>query len=63
QSPHFEKMLYDNGPLLALYAQAFLATGDPLFKRIAVETGQWICRDMRAGNGGFFFKPGRRFGR
>ena len=54
QIPHFEKMLYDNGPLIALYAQAFLATGDPLFKRIAVETGQWICRDMRAGNGGFF---------
>ena len=28
--PHFEKMLYDNGPLLALYAQAWKLTGDPL---------------------------------
>ena len=35
QIPHFEKMLYDNGPLLALYAQAFLATGDSDFGRTA----------------------------
>ena len=54
QIPHFEKMLYDNGPLLALYAQAYSATGDSLFKRVALETGRWICRDMRAENGGFF---------
>ena len=54
QIPHFEKMLYDNGPLLALYAQAYSATGDPLFRRVALETGRWICRDMRAENGGFF---------
>jgi uncharacterized protein YyaL (SSP411 family) len=37
QIPHFEKMLYDNGPLLALYAQAFLASDDKLFGRIANE--------------------------
>ena len=29
--PHFEKMLYDNGALLASYAEAALATGDALF--------------------------------
>jgi uncharacterized protein YyaL (SSP411 family) len=52
--PHFEKMLYDNGPLLALYAQAALATGDPLFKRIAGETADWIMRDMQASEGGYW---------
>jgi hypothetical protein len=54
QIPHFEKMLYDNGPLLALYAQAFLATGDPLYRRVANETANWMLSDMRSPEGGFF---------
>jgi uncharacterized protein YyaL (SSP411 family) len=54
QIPHFEKMLYDNGPLLALYAQAWLATGDPLYLRIANETADWMLADMQAPNGGFY---------
>ncbi len=54
QIPHFEKMLYDNGPLLALYAQAWLATGDPLYQRIANETADWMLADMQAPNGGFY---------
>ncbi|MDX1507166.1 MAG: thioredoxin domain-containing protein, partial [Woeseiaceae bacterium] len=54
QIPHFEKMLYDNGPLLALYAQAFLATGDERFADVAGETADWMQDDMLAGNGGFF---------
>ena len=33
--PHFEKMLYDNGQLLRIYANAALATGDELFRRVA----------------------------
>lgn len=45
--PHFEKMLYDNGPLLALAADAFRATGDPLFARAARETGEWVMREMQ----------------
>jgi hypothetical protein len=45
--PHFEKMLYDNGPLLQLYADAWAATGDPVFKRIAEETAGWVMRDMQ----------------
>ncbi len=52
--PHFEKMLYDNGPLLALCAQAAIATGDGLFKRVAIETGEWALRDMRSPEGGFY---------
>lgn len=54
QIPHFEKMLYDNGPLLALYAQAWLATGDELYGRIANETADWILADMQSPNGGFY---------
>jgi len=52
--PHFEKMLYDNGQLLRGYANAALATGEPLFKQIASETADWLIRDMRAPEGGFW---------
>jgi uncharacterized protein YyaL (SSP411 family) len=52
--PHFEKMLYDNGALLASYAEAALATGDPLFARIAGETGDWMRREMQGESGGFY---------
>jgi uncharacterized protein YyaL (SSP411 family) len=51
--PHFEKMLYDNGALLASYADATLATGDALFLRIATETGEWLLREMQDQDGGF----------
>ena len=54
QIPHFEKMLYDNGPLLALYAEARLATGDEMYGRIANETADWILADMQSPNGGFY---------
>ena len=54
QIPHFEKMLYDNGPLLALYAEASLATGETLFSRTANETADWMLSDMQAPNGGFY---------
>ncbi|MDH3622133.1 MAG: thioredoxin domain-containing protein, partial [Gammaproteobacteria bacterium] len=54
QIPHFEKMLYDNGPLLALYAQAGLATGDPWFSAAATATADWMLADMQADNGGFY---------
>jgi uncharacterized protein YyaL (SSP411 family) len=54
QIPHFEKMLYDNGPLLALYSQAALATGDANFADVANATADWMLADMQADNGGFF---------
>jgi len=54
QIPHFEKMLYDNGPLLAVYAQAHLATGERLFRDTAAETANWLLTDMRAPTGGFY---------
>jgi len=56
--PHFEKMLYDNGALLASYAEASLATGDALFRRITNQTGEWLLREMRDASserdGGFY---------
>ena len=52
--PHFEKMLYDNGQLLAVAAQAAVATGDPLFRRVVGETTDWIRRDMQHPAGGYY---------
>ncbi|MBS0394565.1 MAG: thioredoxin domain-containing protein [Proteobacteria bacterium] len=52
--PHFEKMLYDNGLLLGLYASAALATGDPLFRRAAAGTADWVLAEMQAPTGGFY---------
>ena len=52
--PHFEKMLYDNGPLLRLYADAWLATGDSLCKQIVEETAEWVIREMQSPAGGYY---------
>jgi len=35
--PHFEKMLYDNGPLLRLYSDLWLADRQPLYARVAAD--------------------------
>jgi uncharacterized protein YyaL (SSP411 family) len=52
--PHFEKMLFDNGTLLALYAGAHAATGNPLFRRICQQTAGWVIRDMQSPQGGYY---------
>jgi uncharacterized protein YyaL (SSP411 family) len=54
--PHFEKMLYDNGPLLRLYADAWLATHNPLFARVVDETAGWVMREMQSPTGN---EPGK----
>jgi hypothetical protein len=51
--PHFEKMLYDNGLLLGLYAEAWQRSGNPLFRQAATATADWMLHDMQAGHGGF----------
>jgi len=61
--PHFEKMLYDNGQLLALYADATLATGDGVFRRIALETAEWAMREMQSPAGRLLLGARRRLGR
>jgi uncharacterized protein len=52
--PHFEKMLYDNALLARVYVDAYRATGDPLYKRIAEETLDFVMREMRAPDGAFY---------
>ncbi|MDO8773580.1 MAG: thioredoxin domain-containing protein [Burkholderiaceae bacterium] len=51
--PHFEKMLCDNGVLLALYADALALSGEPLFRRVVEDTAGWALREMQAATGGF----------
>jgi uncharacterized protein len=51
--PHFEKMLYDNGPLLGLYADAWEMSAKPLFARVVEETAAWAIREMQLPDGGF----------
>ena len=52
--PHFEKMLYDNGPLLGLCADAWALSSDPLYARVADETASWVQREMQAPDGGYY---------
>jgi hypothetical protein len=52
--PHFEKMLYDNAALLALYADAWRATGEPAFEKTARGIVAWLQSEMRAPEGGFY---------
>jgi len=52
--PHFEKMLYDNGALLAAYAQAALASGDAFHAQIALDTAGWVLSEMQSPEGAFY---------
>ena len=52
--PHFEKMLYDNGPLLTFAAELHQLSGDRVFARIARETAAWVMREMQSPEGGYY---------
>jgi uncharacterized protein len=52
--PHFEKMLYDNAQLARIYLHLFQATKDEFYKRIAVETLEYIKREMTHESGAFY---------
>ncbi len=52
--PHFEKMLYDNGQLLSLYANGYKLTQDSKFERTIYETIDWLKREMLDDSGGFY---------
>ncbi|MEV0380701.1 thioredoxin domain-containing protein [Nonomuraea sp. NPDC050643] len=51
--PHFEKMLYDNALLLRVYTHWWKAGGGELARRIAMETADWLLRELRTPEGGF----------
>lgn len=52
--PHFEKMLYDNGQLLGLYAQAYQLTRNSTYKKVVYETAEFIQRELTSPVGGFY---------
>lgn len=51
--PHFEKMLYDNALLLRVYTHWWKAGGGDLARRVALETADWLLREMTTPEGGF----------
>jgi uncharacterized protein YyaL (SSP411 family) len=51
--PHFEKMLYDNALLCRVYAHLWRATGSDLARRVALETAEFMVRELRTGEAGF----------
>lgn len=52
--PHFEKMLYDNGQLVSLYSEAYKLTGNKAYREVIIKTLDFINREMRAENCGFY---------
>jgi uncharacterized protein len=57
--PHFEKMLYDNGQLLAIYGDAYAMTGgeaggERRYAQVIDETVAWLEREMSDAGGGLF---------
>ncbi|GGT83596.1 thioredoxin domain-containing protein [Streptomyces lateritius] len=51
--PHFEKMLYDNALLCRTYAHLWRVTGSDLARRVALETADFMVRELRTAEGGF----------
>ncbi|MET7595194.1 thioredoxin domain-containing protein [Streptomyces sp. NPDC005481] len=51
--PHFEKMLYDNALLCRVYAHLWRSTGSDLARRVALETADFMVRELRTAEGGF----------
>jgi len=52
--PHFEKMLYDNAQLLALYLDCHLVSGEPGYAEVARDLIRYILRDLSHPDGGFY---------
>jgi len=52
--PHFEKMLYDNAQLLSLYSKAYTIYKNPEYKRIVLETIDFLDREMKNPDEGYY---------
>ena len=52
--PHFEKMLYDNGQLISLYSDAYKLTQNPLYKEIIEKSLDFVKKEWKTTEGGFF---------
>ena len=54
QVPHFEKMLYDNALLAELYFDAADVLGEPVFERVAMDTVEFMVRELASPRGGLY---------
>ena len=52
--PHFEKMLYDNAQLIALYSKAYKSYPDPIYKEIVAKSIQFVLDELKANGGGYY---------
>jgi uncharacterized protein YyaL (SSP411 family) len=52
--PHFEKMLYDNALLARAYLHGWLVSGDAILRRVCEETLEFVLRELRGPEGGFY---------
>jgi uncharacterized protein len=52
--PHFEKMLYDNALLARAYLHGWQVLGHDRYRRVCEETLDWMLREMRGPEGGFY---------
>ena len=52
--PHFEKMLYDNGPMIDILCNAYKITQNSLYLDKINQTCQWAIEEMQDKQGGFY---------
>ena len=52
--PHFEKMLYDQALFIRVYTHAALLTGETRYQQVVEETVEYVLRDLRHPDGGFY---------
>ena len=52
--PHFEKMLYDNGPMISILANAFRKTGNKMYLNKLSQTCDWLLAEMQSNDGGYY---------
>ncbi len=52
--PHFEKMLYDNAQLMSLYSNAYLITGNQLYRDVVYEIAQFVDRELTSPEKAFY---------
>lgn len=53
-APHFEKMLYDNGQLINLYANTYKVTKNPKYKNIVEQTVAFAERELLDESGAYY---------
>ena len=53
-APHFEKMLYDNAQLIALYARTYSWSNASVYKDVSLESIEFCMRELKSPNGAFY---------